>query len=81
MKHYSKKEQMEAMRRRFVERRCPSPFHWCNGEVIPLEARLELDGHNKELRRRSPCEYYNIERGCTYIRHPKYSLEWRTLRG
>lgn len=81
MKHYSKKEQMETMRRRFIERRCPSPYHWCNGDVIPIDGRLEMDGHMKELRNRSPCEYYQIDQGCTYVKHPKYSREWKVLRG
>lgn len=79
MSHKSKAEQRMTLRKRFVERRCPMPFHWCNGEVIPPDGRLEIDGHTKELRRRAPCEYYDVEKGCRYIKHPKYSVEWKYL--
>ena len=80
MTHKSKIEQITSLRRQFITKRCPSPYHWCNGEVIPPEGRLEMEGHERDLRNRSPCEYYSIDRGCTYIKHPKFSAEWKHLR-
>jgi hypothetical protein len=85
MSHKSKADRIEAAmdkaRRRFVESYCDMPFHYCaTGTPIPKEGRLQIDGCEKELRQRYPCEYYKEGQGCTNMRHPKYSREWKLMK-
>ncbi len=53
---------------KFIKTQCEMPRHWCNGEPIPLIARIKPG----DAKKRMPCTYYNPKTGCTDPKHPKF---------
>jgi len=55
----------------FMRTHCLSPCHYCaTGAPLPIDARQYRTMDVAHLRKKGPCKYYEVGKGCIHPKHP-----------